>query len=121
MLLSSFNVCAGETLELDQMICFKYPDKQGKKQRVHIVEKIAPQWKEVGILLNFSISIIDSIATSCHHKPVECSTELLTKWLQGYNTDSKDSSPKTWETLLEVMRDAHLGELANELESILTS
>ena len=39
--------------------------------------------------------------------------KLLSKWLQGHN-NRNDSCPRT---LMEVMRDAHLGELADKLES----
>ena len=108
----------GEALDLRTLTCFKYTDQQGEQQRLFIVEEIAPRWKQVGTMLNFGEPDLDTIAS--HHDPAACSRELLRQWLQGFN-DSNDSRPKTWETLLEVMRDARLGELAEKLESILTT
>ena len=69
-------------------------------------------------MLKFSEANIDSIGTTCRGEP-ECCEDLLSQWLQGHN-DSNDSRSKTWETLLEVMRDARLGELADKMEKILT-
>ena len=109
-------VFVGQTLDISTLICFKYKDEQGVQQRIHIIDDMAPRWSEVGALLKFSESDIDNIGSTCNNDAVKCCRRLLSKWLEGYN-DSSDSRPKTWETLLEVMRDARLGELADKLES----
>ena len=105
----------GQTVDLDTLTCFKYKDEQGVQQRIHIINNMAPQWIEVGRILKFSEPDIDNIKSTCHDDAVKCCGKLLSKWLQGHN-NSNDSRPKTWETLLEVMRDAHLGELADKLK-----
>ena len=70
-------------------------------------------------MLKFRESDIDNIDSTCHGVATKCCRRLLSQWLQEHN-NSNDSRPKTWETLLEVMRDARLGELADNLETILT-
>ena len=97
--------------------CFKYNDKQGEVQRIYIVDEMAPKWKRVGRMLKFSEANIESIGTTNRGEPEECCEELLSQWLQGHN-DTNDSRPKTWETLLEVMRDARLGELADKIKML---
>ena len=81
---------------------------------------MAAQWIEVGRMLNFSEPDIKNILDpTTHGDTTKCCGTLLSKWLQGYN-NRNDSRPKTWETLLEVMRDVRLDELADKLETILT-
>ena len=63
---------------------------------------------------------INTIETNCRDDPETCCEQLLSQWLEGHN-DNNDSRPKSWETLLSVMRDARLGELADKLQNILTS
>ena len=45
---------------------------------------------------------------------------LLTLWLEGHVQDVSQA-PITWETLLEALRDARLGQLADDLTDLLTS
>ena len=100
------------------LTCYKYNDKQGEVQRIYIIDEMAPKWERVGRMLNFSEANIDSIGTTNHGEPERCCEKLLSQWLQGHN-NTNDSRPKTWETLLEVMRDARLGVLADKIEKIL--
>ena len=101
------------------LTCFKYTDKQGELQRIYIVDEMAPKWERVGRMLKFTEANITSMGTTCRDEPERCCENLLSQWLQGRN-DSNDSRPKTWETLLEVMKDARLGELADKIKKILT-
>ena len=109
-------VCVGGTLDLTMLTCLKY-NEEGKHQRVYIIDEMAPKWKRVGRMLKFSPSCMETISSCCQDDS-ECCDKLLSQWLQGYNDDN-DSRPKTWETLLEVMRDARLAELAERLEKVL--
>lgn len=81
---------------------------------------MAPQWNEVGTMLNFTVADLENIASTCQRDNVACCRKLLSLWLQGHNNNN-DGRGKTWNTLLEVMRDAHLGELAVKLENLLYS
>ena len=83
------------------------------------IDEMAKQWTKIGTLLGFSDAVFDTLLSDpiCNGDAAKCCRKLLSRWLNGYNTDSR---PKTWQTLLEVLRDARLGELADELEDILT-
>ena len=69
-------------------------------------------------MLNFSEANIDSRGTTNRSEPeVYFRLPMVVPLLSIYaarncSVSSYRDSPKTWETLLEVMRDAHLGELA---------
>ena len=111
----------GQTLDLTTLTCLKYKDEQGVQQRIHIINEMARRWIDVGTMLKFSDPDIENIQvdSSCQGDAEKCCRKLLSKWLMGHN-DSNDNRPKTWKTLLEVMRDVRLGNLADQLEAILT-
>ena len=83
------------------------------------MDEMAHKWRRVGQMLKFSASDIQTII-STHQDDVDRCERLLTQWLQGHN-DHNDSRLKTWKTLLEVLRDARLRELADKLDSILSN
>ena len=86
-------------------------------QRIYIIDEIAAKWRRVGLSLNFSTSDLDNIESSCQGKVEECSERLLTQWLDG---NISTQLPITWETLLDALRDARLGQLAETLTDSLT-
>lgn len=102
------------------MHCLKYKDAKGKTQRLHIVETIAGKWKLVGIHLKFPAWSLDNIELTCHHDVEACATKLLTRWLKGHAQEDSQA-PITWKTFLEALRDAGLGQLADNLTDLLTS
>ena len=106
-------------MDLTVLTCFKYHDSRGE-QRMFIVDDMAHRWKQVGHALKFSQPDIENIEITCRGDVVTCCGKLFAQWLGGYAND-KDSRPKTWETLLDVMRDARLEALADKLKTILTS
>ena len=79
---------------------------------------MAPKWREVGKSLQFSPADLDNIAISCQQNPEDSCNKMLSQWLQGYVTE-RDDRPTSWETLLEAIEDARLGDLAKKLDSIL--
>ena len=83
---------------------------------MYAVEEMAGEWKTVGILLQFTEANIKTIASFSSDQKA-CCLELLSQWLQG---SSDDPRPKSWNTLLEVLKDAHLIQLSSKLENIVT-
>lgn len=67
-------------------------------------------------MLKFDESDLRNISKGDH---VECCEELFSLWLDGYNNNGKDNQPKNWDTLLEAMRDARMGTLADLIETSL--
>ena len=102
------------------LTCFKYKDEQERTQRIYIMDEITAKWKRFGICLKFSPSILDNIESTCRGDVEACVNRLLTMWLEGHVQDVSQA-PITWETLLEALRDARLGKLADDLTDLLTS
>lgn len=97
--------------------CLKYKSASGKDERLFVMDDMAPRWRNVGLMLNFSPADLDNIETSQQKDPVKCCEKLMSQWLGGFVSDSR---PKTWSTLIEALKDARLGDLADKIEAILT-
>ena len=100
------------------LVCLKYKDEQGRTQI--IMDEIAARWKRIGISLNFSPSSLNNIELTCHHDVEGCVNRLLAMWLDGHVQDVSQA-PITWETLLQALREARLGQLADVVTDLLTS
>ena len=96
--------------------CFKYRDAQGETQRIFITDEIAAKWKRIGLALKFTASDLENIESTCGSDVEKCINELLNRWL----CRSSCQQPITWETLLEALRDARMGQLADKLTAIIT-
>ena len=88
----------------------------GKK--VEIIKHIAPEWKTVGIHMNFDPTgyTIDTIAASNPLKPVACCTDMMKEWLGG-----RGRQPATWATLVKILRNAEFSVLADDMEQLVPS
>ena len=95
------------------LLCYK---RDGEEEPVRIIDEVAPNWKDLGILLNFGPNELDNISKQ-HSKPEECCRDMLAKWLAGYNDSKRNTAPVTWETLLEAIKDARWGTLARKIEN----
>ena len=85
---------------------------------IRIIDELAPNWRKIGLLLNFSPPDLDNINE--HHKgsPESCCEKMLNNWLAGRN-DERDKRPKNWDTLLEVIKAASWGTLASNIKEII--
>ena len=63
-------------------------------------------------MLKFTSADLDSINSSCQGELESCCERMLSKWLAGHVRGSSI----TWKTLIKALRDARLGQLANDLE-----
>ena len=88
----------------------------GKK--VEIIKHIAPEWKTVGIHMNFDPTgyTIDTIAASNPLKPVACCTDMMKEWLGG-----RGKQPATWATLVKILRNTDFTVLADDVEQLVPS
>ena len=92
--------------------CMKYTDMQGETQRGFISEQIAARWTDVGISLHFTSANLNNIESTCRGDVERCCKKMLTLWLEGHVQDVSQA-PVTWKTLLEALKDARFGQLAN--------
>ena len=75
-------------------------------EKIKIIESVAPQWKELGDLLDFDPEgrTLELIEANIQQKgQVECCREMFVYWLRGKGREA------TWEVLIEL-----LDELTNQ-------
>lgn len=80
-----------------------------------LVGRAAAKWRRIGVALMFSKDILDAIAaTPGNASPVDCFTDLLSRWLKW--APPKHDLP-TLQTLAVALREDTVGEerIANEL------
>ena len=88
-----------------------------KNGHIDIAQEIGTNYEKFGILLleDKKGSIVDSIAKSKQHVPIDITVEILRQWLQG-----KGKKPVTWQTLVTCLRDTGLYVLAKNIDDSLS-
>ena len=84
-------------------------------EKIKIIESVAPQWKELGDLLDFdpegrTLELIEANQQKDH---VACCREMFVYWLRGKGREA------TWEVLIELLADIDQSELAKKVETTL--
>jgi len=90
--------------------------KMSKGDKVEIIKTIAPDWKQVGYLMDLDPKgqNVRHIEAEHAHKlngPVICCQEMFRLWL--------DSPHATWENLIELLIDSEHKELAEQVKNAL--
>lgn len=93
----------------------KWINDQGNTQRFYLVEKIAHKWKDLGVLLGLSTSMLESLTKKHQGDAFVCCQEVLGQWLESPPLDY----PSTWRGLVELLEDCQLGDVATELKTAL--
>ena len=83
-------------------------------QKFSIPERICPHYHIIGILLleDETGAVVDGIVKENRGYPMEITLVILKKWLQD-----QGQQPVTWGTLVDVLRDANMSVLANDIET----
>ena len=90
--------------------------KTATGEKIKIIESVAPQWKELGDLLDFDPEgrTLELIETNNQQKGhVACCREMFVMWLKGKGKEV------TWEVLIELLDDIDQSELAKQVERAL--
>ena len=85
-------------------------------EKVQIINSVAPQWKQLGELLDFddngqTLRLIEADHQQEGH--IACCQEMFILWLNGKGKEA------TWEVLLEVLEDIDQSELARKVKTAL--
>ena len=92
---------------LSQLICFKTGSGS-----INVPEQIGAHHIELGVLLlNDTNGTVTQAIMEQHPKAFNINFEILQRWIQG-----KGKLPVAWATLIEVLRDIKLSELAHQVE-----
>jgi len=87
---------------------------RGRSKTINIPQRIGTKWYDFGIFLlkDDDAAIVDSIAREQRDRSEQINKDILKQWIQG------EGQPVTWETLVGVLRDVELNELANDIASV---
>ena len=83
---------------------------------IRVMERVAPDWKELAIALGFDQSRIKTIEKDNKSSTEEACWEMFMRWLKG---EHDLASPCTWYTLVKCLNRAGLRDIANCLKKIL--
>ena len=84
-------------------------------KRVRIIHAAASKWKRLATRLHFEPSDISRIRSD---NPIQCYDacwQVCSEWLNGVGR-----KPTTWTTLIKVLEEADLSEIAKDLQNILS-
>ena len=84
-------------------------------RKVRVIERVAPDWKDLAIALGFDQSRIKTIGKDYRGSMEEACQEMFMRWLDGEH----DLQPCTWDTLIKCLRRAAFGSVADSLREIL--
>ena len=95
-----------QTVTLPQLICFRTTSGS-------IIDQIGTHYWELGILLldDKKGAITKAIIEQYHEDAAKINREILCRWIEG------KGMPVRWATIIEVLKNIGLNELAREIEN----
>ena len=85
-------------------------------RKVRVIERVAPDWKDLAIALGFDQSRIMIIDEDCRGRVERACQEMFMRWLNG---EHDLAQPCTWDTLINRLRRAAFIDVASSLKAIL--
>ena len=97
-----------QTVTLPQLILF-----ETRSGSINILEQIGTDYWKLGVLLleDATGKVTKAIIEQYHYDATNINLEILQRWIQG-----KGKLPVEWSTLVEVLKNIELVQLANEIE-----
>ena len=94
---------------MDELLNFK-----DGTSSINIPLRISTKYFNFGIQLLQDFGYVKSLEMQYQRDSENINTLILQEWLEG-----KGKDPKSWATLVEVLKDIQLGELASQIERCL--
>ena len=107
----SSDQCPRLPLNMENLLCCDNGHKS-----VRVVDELAPYWRTVGCFLRFPECDLETLSKDNQSEEDRC-RRMLSMWLDGCN-DENDNRPKTWETLIRVIKRARRGTLSKQIEEV---
>ena len=83
---------------------------------MRVIKQAAAKWEAVATRLYFESHDISRIREDYHQQTVKACRTVFIEWLEG-----KGRNPTTWNTLIKILEEADLSELAGELKIVFLS
>ena len=88
-------------------------ERHGKK--LQLIKRITGKWEQVATRLYFPADAIEVISRDSYHQCDSACRTMFSRWLDGEGRE-----PRTWGTLVTVLKEADLSSVANELEKLIS-
>ena len=99
----------------------KWDDENGVKRELRVYSKIAHKWRQIASRLGFELGEIESVEENYHRNDSRI-TAVLKRWFENARSlPNARRYPKSWQGLINLLEDAELGEVAEELRRTLSS
>ena len=82
-----------------------------------ILKEGASKWEDIATRLYFNGSTISQIRNDSQNNMQGACRSVFIKWIEG---ESGLRGPRTWDTVIKILREAGLGQLAEDLEIVLS-
>ena len=88
---------------------------RGRERRINLPQEISTKYKQFGILLlnDCNGARVCNMEHKYRGNVEQINVEILQEWTNG-----EGKQPVSWKTLIEVLCDAELSTLANEIEAV---
>ena len=83
---------------------------------VRVADELTPDWRTIGRFLRFPECDLETLSKD-NQSEEECCRRMLSMWLDGRN-DENDNRPKTWATLIHVIKKARMGRLLKQIREV---
>ena len=91
------------------------------QKELRIYSKIAHRWRQIATRLGFELGEIESIKKNDYEDDSRI-TVVFRRWFENAShLPNARSYPKSWQGLINLLEDAELGEVAEELKRTLFS
>ena len=84
---------------------------------MRIIQDGASKWEFIATRLYFDVGMINQISRDSCDRQQAC-RNVFAKWLSGVDGLRE---PRTWSTVIKALKEADLGQLAEGLETAITS
>ena len=100
----------------------KWEDENGTNKQLKIYDKIAHKWNKIATRLGFEPGRISSIQKKYSDDVDRVTDGVFNVWFENaMGLPNADNYPKTWQGLINLLKDSELSEVATELHTAITS
>ena len=106
------------SLSLSELTLFKWKNTQGEVQTLNIINQVASQWWNIGILLGFTMPELETLQQKAMNDSIQSCRHVFSQWI---DKGGHPKYPLTWNSLHELLVDIQKDSLAKQLSQALTS
>ena len=94
----------------------KWKNDKGNIERFSVISSVSHKWHKIGTLLGIEPGPLKTVFLRNLKDPEQCCNEVFKKWLE----DGSNHYCITWDGLVELLKDAGLPQVSNDLKIALS-